>query len=229
MISVVFAETQLVFRLFTGDIEVIDPDLADRVYRFRHAFFVDHLGWAACQKPDGRERDQFDGPDCVHVIGEEVGEVVAYARLLPTIRPHLVSHVYPEIMQGAPSPTGPRIYEWTRHAVALHKREGKGARAFARAHMAAVARAADTLGIETLLVQTHPMLVDRIIDTGWDVDPLALPSSYDGAMILPIAARLIPRTLATAQADLSAHGSRLKVGADGRTTLPASKPSRRVA
>lgn len=217
------------FHLLIGDIDVETPDLADRVYRFRHAFFVDHLGWTACQKPDGRERDQFDGPDCVHVIAEEGEEIVAYARLLPTIGPHLVSHVYPEIMQGADSPTGPHIYEWTRHALASRKREGKGARAFAKAHMAAVARAAEMLGIEALLVQTHPMLVDRIIDTGWDVDPLALPIAYDGTMILPIIARLTRHTLTTAQADLSAHGATLDVGGGRSTTAAAQRPNRLVA
>lgn len=211
MISALRAEIRFMFRLLTGDIEAEDPDLADRVYRFRHAFFVDHLGWEACRKADGRERDQFDGPDSIHVIGEEFDDITAYARLLPTTAPHLVSHVYPEIMKGAPSPSGSRIFEWTRHAVAARKREGRGARAFARAHMAAVAQAAEALGIEALLVQTHPMLVDRIIDTGWDVDPLALPSTYDGSMILPIIARLTPRTVATAQADLRQHGSALSV------------------
>ncbi|WP_375454126.1 acyl-homoserine-lactone synthase [uncultured Methylobacterium sp.] len=214
------------FRLLNGDIDAESPELADHIYRFRHGFFVDHLHWEACRKPDGRERDQFDGPGCIHVVGEEIDEIVAYARLLPTTRPHLVSHVYPEIMQGAPSPTGPRIYEWTRHAVAPRKREGRGARDFTKAHFAAVARAAEAVGIEALLVQTHPMLADRVMDMGWDVEPLALPTAYDGNMILPIIARLTQRTLATAQTVLAAYGSDLVV--DGRRPALAL-PDRLVA
>lgn len=199
------------FRMLSGDIDAERPHLADQIYRFRHAFFVDHLGWNACRKPDGRERDQFDGPDSIHVIGQEVDEIVAYARLLPTTRPHLVSHVYPEIMQGTPSPSGPRIYEWTRHAVAPRKREGAGARAFTMAHFAAVARAAAEAGIDALLVQTHPMLAERVMDMGWDVDPLALPTTYDGKPILAIIARITAGTLATAQAAFVAHGSDFSV------------------
>ncbi|WP_375465574.1 acyl-homoserine-lactone synthase [uncultured Methylobacterium sp.] len=210
------------FRLITGDIDTDFPDFTDRIYRFRHGFFVDHLKWEACRKPDGRERDQFDGPGCVHVVGEEFEEIVAYARLLPTTRPHLVSHVYPEIMQGTPLPTGPRLYEWTRHAVAPRKREGRGAREFTKAHFAAVARAAEAVGIEALLVQTHPMLSDRVMDMGWDVEPLALPTTYDGGLVLPIIARLTPHTLATAQMALAAHGSELAV--DGRRS-PSPAPA----
>lgn len=208
--------------MFNGDLDNENPELADCIYKFRHEFFVDHLRWEACRRSNGRERDQFDGPGCVHVIGVEFEEIVAYARLLPTTRPHLVSHVYPEIMQGEPSPTGPRLYEWTRHAVAPRKREGRGARDFTKAHFAAVARTAETVGIDALLVQTHPMLADRVLDMGWDVEPLALPTVYDGGSILPIIARLTPNTLAVAQAALSAHGSEFVV--DGHRSLPPRPP-----
>lgn len=197
------------FKLLTGDIDRDLPDLAEKIYKFRHSFFVDHLGWEACRKPDGRERDQFDGPHSIHIVGEEHGEVISYARLLPTTRPHLVTHVYPEIMQGAPSPSGPLIYEWTRHAVSPKKRETKGPSALTRAAFAAVARAVQALDLDGLLVQTHPVLVDRVMDMGWDVEPLALPTTYDGALLLPIYARLVPETLAVAETAFSAHGSRL--------------------
>ncbi|WP_083786325.1 acyl-homoserine-lactone synthase [Methylobacterium nodulans] len=101
--------------------------LIEQVYRFRHRFFVEHLKWEACRKPDGREKDQFDGPDCIHLVGVDGGEVISYARLLPTTRPHLQSHVYPEILRGARAPTGPRIYEWTRCAAAPWKRDSSRA------------------------------------------------------------------------------------------------------
>ncbi|MFF9551089.1 acyl-homoserine-lactone synthase [Methylobacterium fujisawaense] len=200
------------FKLITGDVERSDPDCADRIYKFRHDFFVEHLRWEACRKPDGLERDQFDGPDCLHVVGEEREEIVSYARLLPTIRPHLQSDLYPEILQGAEAPTGPRIYEWTRHAVALTKREARGSSAFARAAFGAVAIAAEALDLQGLLVQTHPMLVDRLMDMGWDVVPLALPSQYEGAILLPIFARLTDQTLAIAHSALTdLGGARLHV------------------
>lgn len=194
------------FRLVTGDVELYNTPLADRIYRFRHEFFVENLKWEACRRPDGRERDQFDGPDCFHVIGEDRAEIVSYARLLPTTRPHLLSDLYPEILSGAVAPVGPRIFEWTRHAVAPRMRESKGAHAFSRAAFGAVACAAEALNIQGLLVQTHPILAERVMDMGWDVEPLALPTPYDGAILLPIFARLTPRTVAIAREALATLG-----------------------
>lgn len=213
------------FRLVTGDIDRDFPDLADRIYKFRHSFFVEHLGWEACRKPDGRERDQFDSPHSIHIVGEEQGEIISYARLLPTTRPHLVTDVYPEIMQGAPSPAGPRIYEWTRHAVSPKKREAKGPSALTRAAFAAVARAVEVLDLDGLLVQTHPVLVDRVMDMGWDVEPLALPTTYDGALLLPIYARLVPQTLTVAQAAFSAHGSGLEAPVLRASSAATDRPA----
>ena len=214
------------FKLLIGDIETEAPDLAERIYRFRHGFFVEHLKWEACRKPDGRERDEFDGPGCLHVVAEEHDAIVAYARLLPTTRPHLLTHVYPQILQGGTAPTGPKIYEWTRHAVAPHKREAKGANTFSRAAFAAVAEAVAAMGLDGLLVQTHPVIVDRLMDMGWDIEPLALPSLYDGATLLPIYARLAPHTITTAQAAFAGHqGSRLELPAVPYPRIPSERPA----
>jgi len=106
-------------------------DILEKAYRFRHRHFVERLGWEALRKPDGREVDQFDGPHCVHAVGTDQGEIAHYVRLLPTDRPHLQSHVYPNLLQGRTAPSGPTIYEWTRGSVDPRRREGLRA-AFAR-------------------------------------------------------------------------------------------------
>ncbi|AWN41391.1 acyl-homoserine-lactone synthase [Methylobacterium durans] len=90
------------FKLLSGEDGSEDPDLMEKVYRFRHAFFVEHLKWEACRKPDGREIDEFDTPECYHVVGLAGDAVVSYSRLLPTTRPHLQTHLYPEILKGPP-------------------------------------------------------------------------------------------------------------------------------
>lgn len=198
------------FALLTGDVDAKDPHLADDIYRFRHRFFVEQLKWEACRKPDGRERDQFDGPECLHVVCRENEEIVSYARLLPTTRPHLLSHIYPEILQGGTAPSGRRIYEWTRHAVAAKKREMKGPNSFSRAAFGAVAQVVAVLGLDGLLVQTHPVIVERLMDMGWDVEPLALPVLYDGAMLMPIYARLTPHTVSVGRAACDQCGAGLQ-------------------
>src|SRR4051812_3456033 len=184
------------FKLLSGHAATENAALMDKVYRFRHDFFVGHLKWEACRKPDQREIDVFDTPDCWHVIGIERGEIVSYSRLLPTTRPHLQTHLYPEILKGAASPCGPHIYEWTRCAVAPSKRESsRGADAVSGPSFTAVAEAAEFLGLDGLIVQTHPILVSRLMSFGWDVEPLALPCTYGDSTILPIYARLAPATI----------------------------------
>lgn len=219
-------------RVLSGDVEARDPALMDRIYRFRHDFFVDHLKWEACRKPDGRERDQFDGPDCLHVVGSEpagweTDVIVSYSRLLPTTRPHLQSHLYPEILKGACAPSGPRVYEWTRCAVAPGKRESaKGMDAVSGASFTAVAETAERFGLEGLLVQTHPVLVTRLMDMGWDVEPLALPCAYGESLLLPIYARLTPETVATCRRVFGLPGSVLRMPfPDG--SRPSAVSSRR--
>ncbi|MEL6064272.1 MULTISPECIES: acyl-homoserine-lactone synthase [unclassified Methylobacterium] len=200
------------FSIISGDIEREYPAEFDRIYSFRHAYFVEELGWEACRRSDNRERDQFDGPGSIHVIGRDGGAIVSYARLLPTTRPHLLSHLYPELLQGATAPTGHRIYEWTRQSVLPQKRELSTANAFSNAFMGAVAHVAEALDLEGLLVQTHPALVGRLIETGWDVETLALPTLYAGALIVPVYARITARTLEAADSAFAAWpGSRLRI------------------
>lgn len=207
-------------RILSGDVEARDPDLMDRIYRFRHDFFVDHLKWEACRRPDGRERDGFDGPECLHVVGQANEAIVSYSRLLPTTRPHLQTHLYPELLQGATAPSGPRIYEWTRCAVATGKRESaSGLDAVSGASFTAVAEAAEHFGLDGLLVQTHPVLVARLMEMGWDVQPLALPCAYGGSLLLPVYARLTPVTLATCRRVFGLTGPVLPIARDPRASV----------
>ncbi|HYF54966.1 MAG TPA: acyl-homoserine-lactone synthase [Salinarimonas sp.] len=175
--------------------------LFDDIYRFRHRFFVDHLGWRALRKPDGREIDAFDDEHCIHLVGVERDRVISYSRLLPTTRPHLLSHVYPEMLQGMPSLTGPTVWEWTRCAVDPARREGAtGADPATAELLLGVTEACLHLGITALLVQTHPLLLTRMIELGWRARPMALPTEHDGQPVVPIHAEVDEDTLATSRA-----------------------------
>jgi acyl-homoserine lactone synthase len=195
--------------------------LLDQVYQFRHRFFVDHLGWEALRKPDGREIDQFDTDACFHVVGTEGDRVVSYTRLLPTTQPHLLSHVYPEMLAGGRAPTGPDIWEWTRCAVAPEKREGRKGSDITTAHMfLAVAEACLFLGLRGLLVQTHPLLMTRIIELGWKARPLALLHEYDGKPVVPIYAGVDEETLRISREVYGISEPVLKIEVD-RPSMPS--------
>ncbi|HZH50464.1 MAG TPA: acyl-homoserine-lactone synthase [Microvirga sp.] len=201
-------------------------DLLEKVYEFRHRFFVDHLGWEALRRPDGREIDQFDTDACVHIVGVDDNEVVSYTRLLPTTAPHLMSHVYPEMLAGATAPTGPDVWEWTRCAVDPARREGhKGTDPTTARMFLAVAEACLYLGFRALLVQTHPLLMTRIIELGWKARPLALPLEYDGKPVVPIYAEVNEETLRMSREVYGIHEPVLTTGPLG-AGLPAPSPLR---
>jgi len=187
-------------------------DLMERVYEFRHRFFVDHLGWEALRRPDGREIDQFDTDACIHLVGVEGREVVSYTRLLPTTSPHLLSHVYPEMLAGATAPTGPDIWEWTRCAFDPAWREGhKGTDPITARMFLAVAEACLYFGFRALLVQTHPLLMTQIIELGWKARPLALPLEYDGKSVVPIYAGVTEETLTMSREVYGIHEPVLRI------------------
>ncbi len=96
----------------------------EQVYRLRHQVFVEELGWSDLIKSDGIERDQFDRADAVHQICVRDGKVAGYQRMLPTVKPHLLSDVFPELCEG-PLPRGLDTFELTRYCVAPSYREGR--------------------------------------------------------------------------------------------------------
>lgn len=163
-------------------------DIMEKVWRFRHRQFVERLGWEACRRPDGREIDQFDGDEAVHLPLIVGGEVVGYSRLLPTLRPHLLSDVYPHLMDGGEWPRGERIFEWTRCIAEISDERIAGV-PLSHVLMTGVMEYCLVAGIRSLIVETHPKLVNLLLSTGWDVMPLAAPSLLDGALILPIVAK----------------------------------------
>jgi acyl-homoserine lactone synthase len=45
------------------------------------------------------------------------------------------------------------------------------------------------VGIMSVIVETHPKLVQLLVSTGWEVTELGLPSLLDGGLIVPIHAK----------------------------------------
>lgn len=97
-------------------------NLMEKAHRFRHSIFVDEKGWSDLRRPDGLERDSFDGASAVHQLCMRGSDLVGYQRLLPTTQPHLLTEVLGDLCRRRP-PRGQNIYEWTRFCVAPGRRE----------------------------------------------------------------------------------------------------------
>ena len=101
-------------QLVAGTSAGLPADLYNRVSRYRHEVFVQRLGWNL-QTPDGIEIDQFDRADTVYVVAQDdAGEIAGCGRLLPTTRPYLLSEIFPQLLNGAPPPSSPAVWELSR-------------------------------------------------------------------------------------------------------------------
>ncbi|MFD1744484.1 acyl-homoserine-lactone synthase [Rhizobium helianthi] len=164
-----------------------DHRLKKDVLKFRHRHFVERFGWEALRKPELLETDQFDTDEAIHLVLIKEGVILGYSRLLLTMRPHLLSDVYPEIAAGNPYPIGPAIYEWTR-CVAEPDTKIAGI-STSNILLTGVLEFCLVKGIEALIVETHPKLMNLLVSTGWDVEPFAAPCTYAESLVVPICAK----------------------------------------
>ena len=161
------------------------PELFEKIWRFRHKQFVERLGWKELHTEDGRERDRFDTDDAIHLAVVSHDEVVGYTRLLRTSRPHLLSDVYPEIMQDRDWPRGDAIYEWTR-CISNDKAAKFGDVQASHVLITGVLEFCLVSGIQGMIVETHPKLVTWMLETGYKVETLNTPQMINDVPVVPV-------------------------------------------
>lgn len=189
--------------------EAATPSLMEAIFSLRHSIFVDSLKWQALRKSNRLERDEFDHPEAIHLVYLKDGRALAYSRLLPTIRPHLLSDVYPELMQGCESPRGWDIWEWTRLCAISDPDTGTGTPM--RALMVAVAEISVLLNVSRLIAQSGPVWINRLIRLGWDARALTAPTVYEGSPVVPLEARISESTISMSRKILAVSGNILDV------------------
>lgn len=172
---------------YISGLNIKEYPFSEGVWEFRHRHFVERFGWEDIRKPDGREIDDFDYDEAIHLILTDRDRIVGYSRLLPTLKPHLLSHVYPHMVDGHSYPTGRRVYEWTR-CVAEPGAFLDGLPA-SNILMTGVMEFCLSCGIATLIVETHPKLVNWLTTAGWETTPIAPPVLLAGGPVLPIEAK----------------------------------------
>jgi acyl homoserine lactone synthase len=100
---------------FSGSASTFSHAELRELYIYRHAVFVERLGWDLPGAKNGLEIDQFDRSDTIHVTARnDDGALCGCARLLPTSSPYLLGEVFPELMTGAPPPKSSAIWELSR-------------------------------------------------------------------------------------------------------------------
>ena len=162
-------------------------------HRKRHDIFVGERKWMSLASPDGLEVDEYDDEHSVYLLALEGESVVGGQRLYPTLRPHMISRTFPDLVEGR-IPTGSRIMEWTRYFIVRERR---------RTHvdgqlMASVQRYCLDEGVTDLTAVAETWWLPRWHQYGFDVRPLGLPQMVEGQPTLAVRIQISEESYETA-------------------------------
>jgi acyl-homoserine lactone synthase len=164
------------------------------MFAARKRVFVDILKWDVPVVAGRFEVDQFDDAHARYLIVlDDEGEHVASARLLPTVRPGILSSLYSDLSDH-PLPADDHILEITRFCLSpdIHAR----ARLVARNILVtALARYAIETGIDAYLAVTSAGWIDKVLAFGWSGRRLGDIRRYEHAQLGALRIDITPDVL----------------------------------
>ena len=160
-------------------------DAMDQSYRLRYRIYIEQLNWRGLvRRDDGREIDQFDTADAVHLLYLENDRVLGGTRLYPTTEPHLLSEVFTHFCAIKGVPRQPDIAEWTRLYVAPERREEHKASRVGSIVLSSMIDYALHEGLSQVSALMNTFWLPRFLGYGWRVRPLGLPDVHDGEWLV---------------------------------------------
>lgn len=181
----------------------------------RKSVFVDLLKWDVPVLQGRYEVDQFDDLNATYLIlAEPDGSHQGSARLLPTMRPHILDSLYPGLCEDAPQ-RAPDIFEITRFCLDRQLRAAER-RAVRDTLVTALVDHALDHGITSYSAIAEMGWFQQILAFGWRCRPLGLPQVVDGAMLAALRIDIAPDTPGL-------------LAAAGIQATPAIRDSQRIA
>jgi len=160
-------------------------EILENYFRLRHQIYVVERKWAALDRPDQREIDQFDTEETVYLLGLEGGSIIAGMRLVPTTAPTLLSELFPRLSLNGPI-RRPDVYELSRIFVVSRRRgEHAGPRAEAVIQAAAMEYGL-SIGLSGFTIVLESWWLPRLLDQGWVARPLGLPIDIDSMSTIAV-------------------------------------------
>lgn len=159
----------------------------------RKRVFVDLLKWDVPVLEGRFEIDQFDDAHATYlVVADHDGMHLGSARLLPTVRPHILGNLFAGLCEDAP-PRGGDIFEITRFCLdrSLNARDRRTVRD--TLVTAIVLHALDN-NIRTYTAIAEMGWFQQILAFGWRCAPLGLPQGHDGTLIAALAIEIDTET-----------------------------------
>jgi acyl-homoserine lactone synthase len=136
-------------------------------------------------------------PDAIYFLFEENGKVIGGSRLISSLKPHLLSEVFPRLAQKG-VPRGQDIYEWTRVHVIKERREGRNRGIVLGKLFCAILEYGLAHEISALTAVVEMWWLPHFHEMGWTLRPLGLPELISGewsvAVILDVDERSLEST-----------------------------------
>ncbi|MGS1097276.1 acyl-homoserine-lactone synthase (plasmid) [Aquamicrobium terrae] len=186
----------------------------ERHFRLRHQIYVGERNWRQVERPIPLEIDAFDNEDAIYLLGiDDKGDVCGGSRLVPTLKPHLLSDVFPMLAAGD-VPRGPNIFEWTRIFIAPSLRKPGQPSLAGGIVLCGLLEASLVLGINQISVVCETFWPARLERLGWPVTRLGPIVDHPDGAILALSIQVSEAALAS---------SRAVYGLDDASVLAASQ------
>jgi acyl-homoserine lactone synthase len=196
-------------------------NILDQHHRIRHDIYVGERKWMDLERPDGREIDQFDTDKAIYLLGIEPGKgVVGGSRLIPTLEPHLMSDVFPELANVRGLPRAHNIFEWTRIFIVPAKREGGRLCKAAGIIYCGILEFCLSQNVTQLSVVCEAYWIPRLIALGWNPVLLGEPIEKDGMTIVGITCDMTDEALARTRSTYEINGSVMSAQTMSSVHLP---------
>lgn len=175
--------------------------LVNAMHADRKRIFVDWLKWDVPVVEGEYEVDQFDTEDAIYlaIADPASGKHMGSVRLLPSTVPHLLSEVFPQLVDGE-VPRAHDVWEITRMCTTPEIARSWTQVQVWRQLAVALVEFGLLYGIRQYTLITHMPFVPTLISAKWTCTPLGLPVPMDGVDVAALAVDVDPPTLARMRA-----------------------------
>jgi acyl-homoserine lactone synthase len=158
------------------------PRTMDQLFRVRHSVFVEEKGWRQFDRDGIFEKDQYDTEDASYVVSlDDRGDAVGCFRLYPTVLPHMLSEVFPTLVEGGVTCRGD-VMELTR----FHLRKTERHSTQYLELLTAIPEIGLELGLSAFSAIVRTLRVPVMQAAGLSIVPTGLPVSIDGESHLTV-------------------------------------------
>jgi N-acyl-L-homoserine lactone synthetase len=163
------------------------------MFAARKSVFVDLLRWNVPVRDGRHEIDQFDDAHARYIILlNDEGRHLGSARLLPTLRPHILDTLFPMLCKDSP-PRGADTFEITRFCLDRMLRATER-RVVRDQLVTAIVDHAAAHGVNSYTGVAEMAWFQQILSFGWQCHPLGMPVMHQGSMLCGLQIDVEPDT-----------------------------------